>query len=399
MKLILALLLVSHSALAIDVGDGTDGACNVTGGADTQITSARKYYQCTSLDLDGNLDEFSGNYPSGAGGAPLIIKVQGNVTVASSVTINLSGADGMAGDIATGVKPGGDGGAGGNKGGNSPGVGVDGLNGSGEGGGFAGVYIIPFGTSSYGSGGGGGSYQTKAINQGIDGDDGGGPGAPNSGGLNGVVFGSESTFDSSFIGGSGGASGGGSLDNGTPYSGSTGGGGGGALRIIAGGNITVNGSIISKGGNGGGEGSVTLPAPIPGTPFSAGGGGGSGGAIWLQAGGTLTVAASGVITALGGQKGDNDLMIAGGDGGEGRIRLDSGNGAIDIMPGATVSPTPHTASFTPTSAISRQYASGVSCASIALDDHEKPFNNLMNLILGLTIAGLAHYLVSRKSKV
>lgn len=395
MKLMLALLVLSHSAFAIDSGDGSDGACNVTGGADTQITSSKRLYQCSSLNLDANLDDFSGAQ-AGAGGAPLIIKVQGNVTVAVGVVIDLSGANGVAGDNTMGVKAGGLGGAGGSKGGNSPGTGVDGLNGSGSGAGLAGIFVTPFGVSSYGGGGGGGSYKTVASDQGIDGDDIGGSGTvPNSGGANGVIFGNESAFDSSFVGGSGGASGGGGQDAGTPISGSTGGGGGGAIRIIAGGNITVNGSIISSGGNGGG---------IPATGFAGGGGAGSGGAIWLQAGGDLTVSASGTITAFGGLKGENDSAINGGDGGDGRIRLDDGDGVINVVSGATIGPTPYSTTFTPsvltsgTNSISRQYASEVSCASVALDD-QKPFNTLINLVLGLVTAGLLHLFVSRKSKV
>lgn len=395
MKLLLALLVVSHSAFAIDTGDGSDGVCNITGGADTQITSARKSYQCSSLNIDANLDDFQGSQ-AGAGGAALVIKVQGNVTIGAGVTINLSGDNGIPGTNTAGVKVGGAAGAGGFSGGSSPGQGVDGQNGNGAGGGLKGLAVPMTVVFSYGGGGGGGSYKTQGATVAQDGEDIGGTGISfGSGGAQGAIHGNEAAFDSSFVGGSGGAAGGGAEENGQPdISGSSGGGGGGALRIIAGGDITVDGSIISKGGDGGGIGA---------TNYAGSGGGGSGGAIWLQAGGSITV--SGIITSLGGNSGTNSGGYVGGNGGDGRIRLDDGDGVINIIGGSTISPAPYSTSFTPTpissgtNAIGRQYASGVSCASVALGDEEKPFNNLMNLILGLGIAGLAHHLISRKSKV
>ena len=177
--------------------------------------------------------------------------------------------------------------------------------------------------------------------------------------------------------------------------GSSGGGGGGAIHIIAGGNINVNGWIISDGGNGGG---------LPTTRYAGGGGGGSGGAIWLQAGGDLTISATGKITTLGGLKGDNAFTYYGGDGGDGRIRLDDSDGIITINGSPTISPTPYTSTFTAAKvstgvdAISKQYASGVSCASVALDEPSKFYNNLMNLILGLSLITLAQFAISKKSK-
>jgi hypothetical protein len=165
---------------------------------------------------------------------------------------------------------------------------------------------------------------------------------------------------------------------------------------VAGGDITINGRINSNGGKGGG---------INSTQSSGGGGGGSGGAIWIQAAGNLEV--NGTITTAGGSGGINIYGNGantgqGGDGGKGGIRLDDSDGVIVGGAGVdagfyqgTFSPTPITSG---TSAI-RQYTSSVSCASVALDDQEKPLNNLINLVLGMSIAGLAHYLISRKSKV
>lgn len=400
MKLVLALFLLSHSVHAIDVGDGSDGVCNVTGGADTQITAARKSYQCSTLNLDANLDDFNGSQ-AGAGGSALVIKVQGNVTLATGVTIDLSGANGIAGDSIAGVKAGGGGGAGGYSGGNSPtpGAGADGLNGSGPGAGAKGLFVAETVVFSYGGGGGGGSYKTQGLNNAFDGEDIGGAGVVfGTAGSQGALYGNESSFDSSFVGGSGGASGGGGQQDGAPdvfISGSTGGGGGGAIRIIAGGDITIDGSIISRGGNGGG---------IAATSLAGSGGAGSGGAIWLQAAGVLTVSATGTVTALGGTEGTNDGGYAGGSGGDGRIRLDDADGVINVVGGGTVSPAAYSTSFTPTPIASgtsavRQYVSDVSCASVALDDHNKSYNNLINLILGFAIVALAQFLLSKKSKV
>ena len=396
MKFLLALFLYSHSAQAIDVGDGSDGVCNISGGAGTQITSSRRSYQCTSLNIDANLNAFRGDQ-AGFGGSPLIIKVQGDVTIAVGVTIDLSGQNGSPGDITSG-KTGGNGGAGASSGGSTTSTTSNGSNGSGSGAGFGGDYVAPFivGATSYGGGGGGGSYKTQDADQGVDGEQIGSGSIPGSGGNNGAIYGSEALFDSSFVGGSGGAAGGGGNNSVNNVSGSSGGGGGGAIRIIAGGNIVVDGSIISRGGNGGGTNATT----------SAGGGGaGSGGAIWLQAAGSVTVSTSATLTALGGIKGENDSGSVGfgGDGGDGRIRLDDGDGVVSIPVGATVNPTPYNASFTPTplstgSQSMRQYQSSISCAKVSLDEDFKAFNQVINMLVGLSLAGLI-YSWFKKSKV
>lgn len=400
MKLLLALFLVSHSAFAIDVGDGSDGICNVSGaGADTQITAARKTYQCKSLDIDANLDLFNGAH-AGAGGPALVIKVQNDVTYTNGMIIDLNGAAGLEGALMPGgAKSGGASGAGGSSGGNSLGTGTNGVAGSNTGGshgargGLGGSFVTPNTDTSYGGGGGGGSFKTQGT-AGTDGDNLGSGTVPGSGALAGQALGDETTLDSSFIGGAGGGAGGDGEDNGTFKSGSSGGGGGGAIRIAAGGNITIDGTIRVNGGKGGG---------LATTDFSGAGGGGSGGVIFLQAGGTLTILAGSSLEALHGDGGDNSLG-PGGFGGDGMIRLDDADGVVDIT-GSSVTPAKYTAPFTPTPLVtnttnlSRQYTSGVSCGSVALDDHERPYNNLVNLILGVAIAALIHFAVSRKSKV
>lgn len=382
MKLLLAIFLLStSSAFAIDTGDGSDGVCT-----DATFLLAKRNYQCTSLTISGAVVLFKA-----AAGAQVVIKVQDDITIAGTGSIDLSGGNGADGDGSN--HDGGAAGAGGGAGGNSV-VGANGLNGSGAGSSFGvGGLFVPDATGSYGGGGGGGSFRTIAAGAPEDGFD--SNGLVTSKGSNGNIFlTTGSQFDTSFTGGSGGAAGGGGTNLGTPLSGSSGGGGGGALHLVAGGDITIDGDIISNGGNGGGNG----------TQFSGGGGGGSGGAIWIQAAGDLSVA--GTITAVGGNGGDTDYGAGvgsahGGDGGRGAIRLDDRDGVV--VPTGAVDAGFYQGTFVPTAIInpiaSRQYASGVSCASVALGDEEKPFNNLMNLILGLGIAGLAHHLVSRKSKV
>lgn len=113
------------------------------------------------------------------------------------------------------------------------------------------------------------------------------------------------------IGGSGGGGGGGH----TTGRGGAGGGGGGAILIASSGNITVNGTITASGGSGGNGG------------YQAGcGGGGSGGAIRLIANG---ISGGGTISAnagIGGTSCQNaPYKGKAGDGGSGRIRLESYN--------------------------------------------------------------------------
>ncbi len=84
---------------------------------------------------------------------------------------------------------------------------------------------------------------------------------------------------------------------------SQGGAGGGVIKIVAGGNLTIDGSITSNGESG--------------SPASAASGGGSGGSIWLEG---ISIAISGTITATGGL-GTDGAQSSGGSGGGGRIRI------------------------------------------------------------------------------
>jgi hypothetical protein len=89
-----------------------------------------------------------------------------------------------------------------------------------------------------------------------------------------------------------------------------GGGGGGTVELSAGGDLVI--ANISAHGGGGATGLV-------------GAGGGSGGAIVLRSGGTLSLPGGAVLNAAGGARGNGTLNVTanGGEGSEGRIRIDA----------------------------------------------------------------------------
>lgn len=375
MRMFFFLLFISQNALAIDVGNGSDGSCDTAGAADTQIIAAKKSYQCTSLVINSNSTVFKA-----IGGSSIVIKVQGNVTVNNGSSLDLSGGNGVAGDnAASTVISGGVGGAGGSNGGN--GTTGNGTNGNGSGAGTYGTFVTGVG-ANYGGGGGGGSYKTVSATTPTDGDQNGTP--PTANGSNGSIYGNENNFENSFLGGSGGA-GGGASDNGTIYRGSSGGGGGGAIMIVAGGDIQIDGSIIANGGNGGGSN---------GTLFSGAGGAGSGGAIWLMAQGNIVIGVSGIVQATGGVRGTNDSFGLGdygfgGAGGNGRIRLDDSDGVVTNS--GTISPAAYSTTFTPTAIGSsninaNKFSSSISCAKVS---EEQDFK--MSLVFGMLIALIVFY--------
>jgi hypothetical protein len=141
-------------------------------------------------------------------------------------------------------------------------------------------------------------------------------------------------------GGSGGGGGGGEDDrDGSSQSGTAGnedegggggGGGGGAIQMVAYGTIEVSGILQCNGGDGGNS---ALDAIESDFGQGAGGGGGSGGAIWLQCRGVMTLGLGAGIEAFGGVGGSGygdgtTVVYRGGTGGDGRIRLESGDGLI-----------------------------------------------------------------------
>ncbi|MHC5019342.1 MAG: Ig-like domain-containing domain [Planctomycetota bacterium] len=164
------------------------------------------------------------------------------------------------------------------------------------------------------------------------------------GGDAGVAWGSANIIFLS--GGTGGGGGGGGVST-TGAGGGGGGGGGGYLQIISDRNVVIAGNavITSRGGNGG-----TVQGATPG----GGGGGGSGGAIVIQGttvtftrlgaepGAVIDTAADLVGPLTFGQGGASPAAGAGGNGGDGRIRIDSllSTGAAPGQATATFTPAP-----------------------------------------------------------
>ena len=103
-----------------------------------------------------------------------------------------------------------------------------------------------------------------------------------------------------------------------------GGNGGGFIGLIAGGNLTLDGTLNVDGGDAG----------IP-SADNQGGGGGAGGSVYLSI--TGTISGGGTITAKGGKGGGNSGDNGGGAGGGGRIAIYGGTpflGTIDLSGGA-----------------------------------------------------------------
>ncbi len=385
MRLVLTLFLFSLSSFAVlatDVGDGSDGACTAA-----SFLVGKRSYQCTTLILNAPVNVFKG-----AGGAGVVIKVQGFVNINGGGSIDVSGNNGADGSIGA-IAAGGTGGPGGFSGGSS--TVTNGANGSGAGAGIGGNFsALGGGAISVGAGGGGGTYKVVSAVTALDGDS---NGSSTTAGANGATYGAEANFDTSFLGGSGGGAGGTGIDGATPdtWFGSGGGGGGGTLRIVSGGDITIDGSLISNGGNGGGAG----------TEISSGGGGGaSGGAIWLQSQSILTV--NGTINAIGGTKGTNVQGFVGVGGGDidahGRIRLDDADGVISGT--GIVTPAPYSTTFTPTSitsgtsAVSRQYASSITCARVVMDENQLK-NFVGNFCVGILLVSFGVIVFARANRI
>ena len=157
------------------------------------------------------------------------------------------------------------------------------------------------------------------------------------------------------VAGSGGGGGGGSVSrssgcNGPYYTtaGGGGGGGGGALRVVATGQIVVEGQITSNGGNGGSgrtphyHGLPPCDYPHRSAQIATGGAGagGSGGTIFLQATGPISIPECASLEVNGGVGGESDRggNQVGGDGGLGYIRLESAGEPLPFCGGIAVDP-------------------------------------------------------------
>jgi hypothetical protein len=126
--------------------------------------------------------------------------------------------------------------------------------------------------------------------------------------------------------GNGGGGGGnsGALSN----AGGAGGGGGGTLVLTSGGSFTVTsaGILLASGGSGGaGAAGITGCAAL--NEHGGGGGGGSGGAVLLRGWGPFADEGGGVAVDPG--QGGDDGCVAGGDGADGRVRIDLASADAD----------------------------------------------------------------------
>jgi len=213
-----------------------------------------------------------------AANTPVTLLVSGNVTIATSVHVNLS-ADPIVQASTNILGKGSLGGPGGFRGGD---------------GGYQLVNFARMGGAGSGPGGGVGGndgyFQTGHA-------------------ANATFVGAADLLP--LIGGSGGG-GGASISTAPGCGGGGGGGGGGALLIAADGTITINGQLIADGAAGGNYG---------GDPnCSSNGGGGAGGAIRLLA---TTLAGSGNVYARGGSSGVGPI-------GQGSIRMEALNNNLTV---------------------------------------------------------------------
>jgi hypothetical protein len=196
------------------------------------------------------------------------------------------------------------------------------------------------------------------------------------------IPGTDFSFTGTFRGGVGGGAGG---DSTNPQYGA-GGGGGGAIRIVAGGDITITGSIIADGGAGGNGG----PDSGPGTGGGGGGGGGSGGVIWLQTLGNINHA--GILRADGALGGGANSGAPGGNGGDGFIRLEDTDGII--TGGGSLPGYEEILAVSPTVSSSATLKSDISCGMIK-PAGEKDHSAFLQMMMGFLIVVFVSFFMNR----
>jgi hypothetical protein len=294
---IAAFVLAAAPALAQTFNSGSTGADGALAPASstTLVVPSTGVFNFTTVNIPSGVTV---RFARNATNTPITLLAGGNVTIAG--TIEVSGANGASVTPGTNLVP--NGGAGGP--------------GGGDGGAASNALLVTGGGSGLGPGGGGGGTVAACCA-------GGGAGAGFSTvGANttvmsspsataGVAYGAPTLLP--LVGGSGG--GGGAARFG--FTGGGGGGGGGALLIAASGTITLTGSVLARGGNGG-EGFTFCGAP--GVNEMGAGGGGSGGAVRLLA--TSIAGTGGTINASGGI-GGHSCNGSGGNGSAGRIRVEA----------------------------------------------------------------------------
>ncbi len=285
--------LVVSSSTTVSLGKAAEGNWQdpspVAGNGVFDPSVFAVVYKYSSVEINSTLS--FANHPKGA---PVVWLVQGDVTINSGIV--LDGGDGTTSSGANSyAQPGPGGFAGGKRD----------SNGFGPGGGDAAL----FDGATVNGGGGGGFAQAGGMGDGAV--------------IGGLAYSNFAVFP--LIGGSGG---GGDSDNDCSDggSGASGGAGGGAILIAATGTITVNGAINARGGDGG---DTNQCGGAVGDSALAGGG--SGGAIKLMAN-EVIINGSNRLNATGGDGGDSS-GVSGGDGSDGRIRIEAF--ALDVDTGAT----------------------------------------------------------------
>jgi hypothetical protein len=298
---VLLLLVVVPVSAQNSFSSGSNGADGAFAPATTQSIAVPDsgVFNFTTVNVPAGVTI---TFTRNATNKPLTILASGDVVIAG--TINIDGKPGNTnGNGGLGGPAGFNGGAGGYGFDQSfGGVAGDGPGAGGGGGGSAAV-------SSPGGGGGAG--------YGVAGTTGGAGAGGTLAGQAGPKFGAVTILP--LIGGSGGG-GGGAPSN---TRGGPGGGGGGAILIASSTVITINGSILARGGDG--------------RSVVGGGGGGAGGAIRLIAN---TITGTGSLNVTGGNGGCIISPTCGGTGGRGYVRLeafDSNNFTGASSPGNIIS--------------------------------------------------------------
>ena len=122
--------------------------------------------------------------------------------------------------------------------------------------------------------------------------------------------------------------------------GAGGGAGGGAAQLHVGSRLTIDGSILAQGGDGG-DSRFMISVPFSdtnaidyGPPGDAGGGGGSGGSLLIQVGSVLQAGLDSISVA-GGSGGLGSAGNHGGDGGSGLVRVETSTGleSLSVLQG------------------------------------------------------------------
>lgn len=258
--------MAPFNSRAFDAGsDGSYGALNITTVGTNLVTMpADGVFRCTTINVATNCTLI---FAPNALNTPVYLLAQSNIVINGIIAV--SGADGQASGATSVAGPGGFGGG-------SFGTASTVAAGAGQGPGGS-ISNLPANFFQNGA-----SFGTLGY-----------------GGSTGASTNYGNLLLVPLIGGSGGSG----LQGINSYAGASGGAGGGAILLASSTNVTVNGSILARGGNGFYNGFVTS-------------GGGSGGAVRIV---SPTVSVLGTINVSGG----TNSTIANCYGGNGRVRIDT----------------------------------------------------------------------------